>query len=130
MKTPRFTIANNEMEQSEKWYVIHMQEPIFWAEIIHHDTPEQQSDFHNYILNFAAENKTGVYVGQSNEPEYLFTLVFFGEIHLEKYHRLNKNAGEIDKRINAQKESNEIAKIMREMTDFYIEYMKFEDNLP
>ena len=109
LKTPKFVIAMNEMVKDSGQYIIHMRNPLFFAEIFEHENKNEQSDFHNQLIQFQKENNVSIAVGRDKNFYQPFTLV-----------AINPPA-------TTQEEADNIAKIMRRMADWYQKYCKWED---
>jgi len=90
-------------------YIVHLEDPIFYAEIFEHKDKQEQSDFHDYLIRFQEENKVSVAVGRDKNFKQPFSLVFIGQVP--------DNQEIVDK----------MATIMKEMSEWYQELIIWED---
>lgn len=110
MKTPKFTIAINDMVENSGQFIVHMRDPVFFAEIYEHESKEEQSEFHNQLIEFQEKNNISLLVGRDRDFFQPFSLVC--TVSTQEMVDMNHD---------------NLAKIMRRMADWYQSYIIWEE---
>lgn len=109
-KIPKFIIGDNPMgKEQEGTFIVHLHNPVFSAEIFEHRNKQEQSDFHDEIIQFQEEQKIGILVGRDRNFKQPFTLLSIGDFQ------------------GVQETADELAAIMREMADWYQKVILWEE---
>ncbi len=101
LKTPRFAIADNPMVENSGQYIVHMRDPLFYAEIHEHKDEDYQSAFHDQLMAYQKEKDASLLIGRSRDFYQSFTLVTIADIK------------------GNQEFADKMAKIMKQMVEWH-----------
>lgn len=110
MKASKFLIAENPIVNDGRVFIVHLRDPVIIAEAFHFDMHQEKE-----WMECKSQFKIGASVDYPGE------LISIGAVYVA-----NDKISESFK-LYTQKESDNLAKIMSRMGDWYYNYLKWED---